>query len=252
LSKQLIPLYWIKMPTTLPSSAGMHRWIWDLRYTTPAATNYEYPISAVPHKTPREPQGPLALPGTYTVRLTADGKTLTAPLVVKIDPRVNSTSSDLESLFALQTKLAATLAASAEAALQAHSVREQIDKLTKGTQPIPPALKEALEKLDKQLGALLSGDESPSKPDGKPGIDDLAEGTSALYIQVGQADAAPTGAQQQAAGHAADELAEALPGWEKIKGSSIPEVNRQLLTAHLPQLNPEQKPESMPEGGDED
>jgi photosystem II stability/assembly factor-like uncharacterized protein len=252
LSKQLIPLYWIKMPTTLPSSAGMHRWIWDLRYTTPAATNYEYPISAVPHKTPREPQGPLALPGTYTVRLTADGKTLTAPLVVKIDPRVNSTSSDLEALFALQTKLAATLAASAEAALQAHSVREQIDKLTKGTQPVPPALKEALEKLDKQLGALLSGDESPSKPDGKPGIDDLAEGTSALYIQVGQADAAPTGAQQQAAGHAADELAEALPGWEKIKGSSIPEVNRQLLTAHLPQLNPEQKPESMPEGGDED
>jgi hypothetical protein len=114
LSKQLIPLYWIKMPTTLPSSAGMHRWIWDLRYTTPAATNYEYPISAVPHKTPREPQGPLALPGTYTVRLTADGKTLTAPLVVKIDPRVNSTSSDLESLLALQTKLAAAYPSSAE------------------------------------------------------------------------------------------------------------------------------------------
>ena len=88
LSRQLIPLYWLRMPATLPASAGMHRWVWDLRYPTPTATRYEYPISAVPHDTPRTPQGPLALPGTYRVRLTANGKALTAPLTIKIDPRV--------------------------------------------------------------------------------------------------------------------------------------------------------------------
>ena len=43
-------------------------------------------------ETPRVPQGPLVLPGNlYTVRLTADGKVLTAPLTVKMDPRVKAT-----------------------------------------------------------------------------------------------------------------------------------------------------------------
>ncbi len=106
LAKQLIPLYWLKMPQTLPATAGMHRWVWDLRYATPVAPHYEYPISAVPHETPREPQGPLALPGTYTVRLTANGKVLTAPLTVKMDPRVTASSADLQALFTLESELA--------------------------------------------------------------------------------------------------------------------------------------------------
>src|SRR5262249_1580338 len=31
--------------------------------------------------------GPLVTPGTYTVRLTVDGQTLSRPLVIKLDPR---------------------------------------------------------------------------------------------------------------------------------------------------------------------
>ena len=38
MEKQLIPLYWLHMPAALPATAGMHRWVWDLRYTTPIAT----------------------------------------------------------------------------------------------------------------------------------------------------------------------------------------------------------------------
>jgi photosystem II stability/assembly factor-like uncharacterized protein len=253
LSKQLIPLYWIKMPQTLASRPGMHRWIWDLRYTTPTATSYSYPISAVPHRTPREPQGPLALAGTYSVHLAVDGKSLTAPLTIKMDPRVTATPGDLDALLRLETNLATTVSTSAEAALEAHSIREQIDKLTKSTQPpVPTALKDALEKLGKQIGSVLSGNDSSSKTEAKPGIDDLAEEASTLYVQVGQADAAPTSTQQQAADHTNAELAEALPGWEQIKTTSIPELNRQLQAAHLPSLNLEQKPDNMPEGGDED
>ncbi len=94
MEKQLIPLYWLRIPKTLPGTAGMHRWVWDLHYATPTAPRYEYPISAVPHDTPRTPQGVLALPGTYTVRLTVGGKALTAPLTIKMDPRVTASSAD--------------------------------------------------------------------------------------------------------------------------------------------------------------
>jgi len=253
LSKQLIPLQWIKMPQALPGSPGMHRWIWDLRYTTPTATNYEYPISATPHATPRNPQGPLALPGAYQIRLTADGKVFTQTVSVKKDPRVEATPDDLAKLFSLEAKLAASVTRSSEAALESHSIREQVDKFTNdsGT-PVPAVIKEQLEKLDKQIGLLLDGSPKAATAEATPGLDGLAGETASLYGQVGQADAAPTSAQEQAATHAISELGEVLKGWEHIKTSSLAEMNRQLQAAHLPVLNADQKPDSMPDSGDED
>jgi photosystem II stability/assembly factor-like uncharacterized protein len=244
LAKQLIPLYWIKMPTALPASAGMHRWIWDLRYATPIATHYEYPISAAPHETPRTPQGPLALPGEYTVRLTADNIALTAPLVVKMDPRVSATPADLGKLFALESKLANLTSSSSEALLEARSLREQIAKLSASAQP---ALKASLDAMDKQLNALLDGGD---KKEG--GLDDTAGEAGGLYAQVGAVDAAPTQAQEQATGHAAEELASDLSHWETIKTESLPQLNQALREAHLPVLGLDKKPDNMPEGGDED
>jgi hypothetical protein len=249
MEKQLIPLYWLQMPRALPTAAGMHRWVWDLRYATPTATRYEYPISAVPHRTPRTPQGPLALPGTYTVRLTAKGKTLTAPLTVKMDPRVTATRAELESMFALESRLAGVLTDSAKADLEAHSAREQIEKLSKNA---GADTKESLEKQDKALEALLSGKEKSAGGEEEPGLDDIAGEAGGLYGQAGQADAAPTTAQQKAGEHIAAESKEVLERWEKMKNSALPALNRKLTAAGLPAINLEQRPENMPEGGDED
>ena len=78
LKKQLIPLYWLRPFRALSAEAGMHRWVWDLHYQTPNSLRHEYPIAAIPGDTPRLPLGPTALPGHYTVRLTANGKSQTA------------------------------------------------------------------------------------------------------------------------------------------------------------------------------
>ena len=249
LSKQLIPLYWLRMPKTLPGTPGLHRWVWDLHYTTPTATRYSYPISAVPHDTPREPEGPLAQPGTYTVRLNAGDKTLTAPLTIKMDPRVRATRVELQSLFAEQIKLAGVVSKGSTAALAVHSAREQLQGLSKGAQ-LP--IKDAIEKLDKELGDLLSGRRNPGGSEGEPGLDDVAQESAGLYEQVGMADAAPTTAQLKAADRAIKESAEVLKRWDQTKESSIPALNRQLEGAHLPKLNLEERPQSMPDSGDED
>src|SRR5262249_35346394 len=67
----------------LPATAGMHRWVWDLRPTPQGGGRgrgagggggFGRGGAAVPH-------------GTYTVRLTVDGKTYTQPLAVRADPR---------------------------------------------------------------------------------------------------------------------------------------------------------------------
>ena len=90
-----IPDYWIRPPQVLSAQPGLHRFVWDLRHAPPAAASFSYPIAAVTFDTPREPRGPWAVPGTYTVRLTVDGRTLTQPLRLKMDPRVRTSPEDL-------------------------------------------------------------------------------------------------------------------------------------------------------------
>jgi photosystem II stability/assembly factor-like uncharacterized protein len=99
------PAYWQRPLRALPRTAGSHRVTWDLHYPPPRTDHFHYPIAAVPGETTLEPKGPWVLPGTYGVRLTADGTTVTQPLVVVMDPRVKTGTDGLQQQFALSWKL---------------------------------------------------------------------------------------------------------------------------------------------------
>jgi hypothetical protein len=77
------------------TGVGAHRFVWDLHYPPPRVLGHDYPISAIVGDTPRFPLGPAVLPGTYTVRLTANGRTYSQPLTVKMDPRVRISNAGL-------------------------------------------------------------------------------------------------------------------------------------------------------------
>jgi hypothetical protein len=67
----------------------MHRFVWDLHAAPSGEVRRrggEYPISAIFQDTPGV-QGEWMPPGTYTVRLTVDGRSYTQPLTVVPDPR---------------------------------------------------------------------------------------------------------------------------------------------------------------------
>jgi hypothetical protein len=181
--------------------------------------------------------------------MTAGSKVFTAPLVIKMDPRVKASTTELAALHTTESKLAGLTSTSAEAALEAHSLREQIAKLAKDA---PAGLKASLDQSDKQLEALLEGKEKSPGSEEVPGLDDIAGEDAGLYSQVGQVDAAPTAAQQKAALHANEETEEAMRSWNRWKQGELPKLNGELTAAHLSQLNLEQRPETMPEGGDED
>jgi photosystem II stability/assembly factor-like uncharacterized protein len=101
-----VPSYWIRPPQILPAAAGMHRFVWDLHYPPPYAQRHEYPIAAIDHDTPREPRGPIALPGRYTIRLTVDGRRFTEPLTLTMDPRVKTPMAGLKQQFDLAMRVA--------------------------------------------------------------------------------------------------------------------------------------------------
>jgi photosystem II stability/assembly factor-like uncharacterized protein len=89
------PTYWIRPHQPLGSSAGHHRFVWDLRYAPPRGTRRTHSIAAVYQKTPSGPMGPFVHPGAYTVRLTVDGTAQRRTLDVRLDPRVKIAPEDL-------------------------------------------------------------------------------------------------------------------------------------------------------------
>ena len=252
--RQLIPTYWMAPPLRLPDTPGLHRWVWDLRYAPPLALRYEYPISAVPHATPRVPQGPLAPAGEYRVRLTVDGRVSTAPLTVRMDPRVAATPEDLARLFEAQRGLAQLLERSAGAALRARSIREQAEARVKAA---PASLGRDLASLSRQIAELLDGREQAGKDekdekDEERGLDALAGAIAGLYEQVGQADARPTTAQVDAASRLEAEFAPLERRWLRLETATVPALNRRLGAAHAGALDVRLEPHTVPAGVDED
>jgi len=249
LKKQLIPLYWVRAPRRLATDAGMHRWVWDLHYTTPTATRHEYPISAIPHDTPRYPLGPNALPGIYTARLTVDGKSLTAPVTIKMDPRVKTSSAGLQKKFQAEVRLASLVNETSLAVLQAGSIRTQLEKL----KPESSETKNAIVDFQKKLTSLLG---SPggffAPPSAEVTLSRINGEASTLYQAIWQADAQPTAAQMEAAEKTEHTTADVLNRWRELKNSDVPALNHVLRQSQTPEIQIETDPHSHDTGVDMD
>jgi photosystem II stability/assembly factor-like uncharacterized protein len=252
LRTNLIPPYWPLRHGPLPTTAGMHRWVWDLHATTPTATSPSYPIAAVPYRTPLVPQGPLVLPGTYTVRLTADGHSESQPVTVKMDPRVHVSMTDLQAQHSAEVAMAASLDALAKADLEGHSVSEQL------SDPQNSAIAARLASFSAALKTLLGGSGPEAGPAGQnapkhlPGIDEVTAEATQLYAELQQADAAPTTALAAACEHVEGEGREVLPGWEEFKRKQLPALDNELQRGNRPAIDLKRHPENMPGEGDED
>ena len=235
-----IPPYWVRAPQALAASAGMHRWVWDLREAPPDSVRHEFPISAIPHKTPRRPLGPSILPGTYTVKLTANGAVHTASLIVKMDPRVKTSMAGLEQQFQMETELASMLTRSTEAILQARSVRQQIEKLSHRSAPGTP-LPVAWEVLDQKINDALGKREADEFGETQVALEPVNRRVSKLYADVDGADTAPTAAQQAAMAAVRGELTRSIERWKAVMETDIAAINRVLNRASLPEIRLNEK-----------
>jgi hypothetical protein len=74
---------------TLPKKAGVQRAVWNLAWEGAEMIQNAKLDAGNPAV------GPSAVPGTYTLRLTVDGKTATAPFILKPDPREKVSAADL-------------------------------------------------------------------------------------------------------------------------------------------------------------
>ena len=202
-----IPNYWLARPHPLPSGAGMHRVVWDLRYGAPPAFRHTQPIAALLHDTPSDPRGPFVTPGAYELRLTVDGTTYRQPLRVTMDPRIHTPLAGLEQQRDLGLAIAAAMRASFAAGEQVASAAKQ---------KMPP-------RLAAGVAALLGG--RGGRRGGRGGAG--GEGFATLNGQLGSlislielSDDAPTPAMRENYQAACTALGEALGRWNTLKAQA--------------------------------
>ena len=125
---------------------GLNRVAWNLQY--PGATTFPGMIlwGATTN-------GPIAVPGSYQVRLTVDGRAQTQPLVVKTHPLYTDiTEADLREQFDLAIRIRDKVSEANNAVIQIRSVKAQVAaRLEKSSDA---RLKEAGGRLSTNLGAV--------------------------------------------------------------------------------------------------
>jgi photosystem II stability/assembly factor-like uncharacterized protein len=182
-----LPIYWFRPPMVLSAAAGMHRFTWDVHYQPlPGGGGGRgaggLPIAAVPYNTVPAPMAPWVRPGTYTVKLTVDGRSYTQPLVVKQDPRVKTPAVTMERVYSL-TESAYMGAVEAQKAAQEAQV------------------------VDQRMAADLTA---------------AASGLTGVMNSLQAADAQPTALQVKTITTALNNASAALARWRALRAGAAP------------------------------
>jgi hypothetical protein len=199
------PSYWFRPAEPLSTAAGMHRFVWDLRYSPPPVSSPGYSMATVfGRSVPVEPTGPQALPGQYQLRLTVDGKSQSQTFSLQMDPRVKSSQQDLEKQFALETRLARGLQRANQVTQDIHEAR---------------AMGRISAELETQLaGSGRRGQEAEgTSTNSHLTLSQLSGTLSQLIAAADSADAAPTTQVTAAAEKALHQLDELMQQWQALK-----------------------------------
>ena len=152
----------------MPVEAGTNRINWNIRYDNPPAFvhNFAQVMGAMAGDTPASPEGPLALPGVYTLKLVVDGKTYTQKLTVKNDPRSRATAADLRAQHELQMKLCDGIKEAWEGYRQVAAMRAAVAAIDRAN--LPADVTVSITAFDAKL-ATAGGSTEAGRGRGGPG-----------------------------------------------------------------------------------
>lgn len=235
-----------------PVSAGMHRLNWDLRYTGAA----DFPGLIMWAASTR---GPIAPPGSYSVRVTADGQAETQPFSIKRETHIlaDVSDADLQKEFDLATQISKKTAQANQAVLMVRGIRPQIDdrknKLDSKTGPTA----EALDKLENTLTTVETSLYQVKNQSGEDPLNypiKLNNKVAAVQGVVESADSAPTAQSDEIFNMLAGQVDQQLNALDTAVKVELPRVNQMLQRQRLQPIKPEpldpnKKPEEKPGGG---
>jgi len=218
----------------LQATPGLHRFVWPLRYSSPAVLADGNPYA----------NGAWAPPGSYTVEMNVDGKTFRQPLTVLADPRVHLSQPAFDQQFALAQQVEGLMARLATAQGQAGALHKQLQAARKN---VKGDLADAVGALDVKVVALAGITEAPNHfnawtmaPSGTDNFHFLDGAIGSLMQAVdGGADAAPS--PDARAGYAAlnRRLDAVLENWNTLRTGEVSALNAKLKAAGQKPIGPE-------------
>ncbi|MEO8044911.1 MAG: glycoside hydrolase [Spartobacteria bacterium] len=210
--KLKIPRYWVRPPRVLSDKPGLHRFYWDMHGTPLPDTEPSYPMTAIYRETAPQATAPWALPGIYSVVLTAGGKSFTQPLTLKMDPRLKVVEAELTKQFELSKRLQDLRA---ELAPIGKSYEAFVAELKKAKDRVGEK-KEAQEAI-KNLRTKLEEFANPAAVrDGAALELDVLNKVVKLFGDLQDVDAGPTAQQEIACGDLQRSARSVLERWPAI------------------------------------
>jgi hypothetical protein len=239
-----IPDFWMEKPITLPTAIGLNRTNWDLRLDCPGVFSRSYEINANPGQTPQSPEGPLALPGVYTLTLTVDGKSCMQTVTVRNDPRSPASFADLHQQFALQMSLYRCTQEAWGCFQQIAGERSSVAALLKANPAAEVAT--AAHALDARLAAIGGspsfGGRFGGAGGGLPGAGAAPRQTTFYAVNsmavrrlntLDSGDMAPGEAMRHACAVTCSEFEKAMKSWDALKVKDLPAFNALLARNNL-------------------
>lgn len=220
----------------LPAEAGMNRFVWNLRFPDAATFPGLIMWAGVT-------RGPLAVPGEYQVRLTADGQTVTQRFQIKKDPRLQTTAEEFAKQLSLSLQIRDKLTETHEAILRIRDARKQLEDIAArvSDKAVTDAAKELAKKLTAVEEALYqTKNQSSQDPLNYPIR--LNNRLAALQGVVQSADAAPTAQSYQLHEELASEINRELKTLGGLLGKEIPTFNKLVKEKDVPAVILKQKP----------
>jgi photosystem II stability/assembly factor-like uncharacterized protein len=226
-----------EMTTLLTTEVGVNRVVWELRYKG-AETIKGAKLDAGEPRT-----GPLVTPGTYSLKLTADGKNYATTVTVLPDPRVRLPEAEL----AEQLKFALALRGDIDRLVQTvnrlRSIRTQLaarKELLKDHPKAAPLLKQ-VDELISQLDALEA---KLHNPKAEVVYDILAQrGGARLYSQLStlfewtkDSDGPPTQAMREMARDLGAELKKYEAELRALIAGSLVKFNEEARKLDVPNI----------------
>ena len=234
-------------PTVLSDEPGLQRVTWNLEWSGPKIIPNAKNDAGIPY------HGPLVLPGKYMAKLTIDGKSMTQPIEVVLDPRVKLAAGDLEERHQLGLKIRSEIWKLTDIVVGIRSLRSQVvqrQEIWKDEPKAEKALAIAKE-FEKKLDAL---EESLHNPDAEVFYDILAmKGGAKLYSQYGllydfvkSADAPVTQGMHEESARLTSELKAGSDEWNALLSRELVRFNELARELSLPAALPPRPGEFPP------
>jgi photosystem II stability/assembly factor-like uncharacterized protein len=215
-----------------PMGVGLQTAQWNLQY--PGATTFDGMILWG-----ASTAGPRAVPGTYTVRMTVDGRTLTQPLTVAKHPLYTDiTQADLEAQFDLALRIRDKLSEANQAVIRIRDIKGQVnDRMSASSDA---RLKTAGEGLNTQISAVEEAVYQVRNQSGQDPLNfpiKINNRIATLNRSVNTGDGAPIGNAEPIFNDLSAELKVQTDALERIINTELPKLNAELRRLGLQEVS---------------